>query len=104
MCALDRHPHDGRYFPPVPPVHFLLKCVAAVFVQQCPLRSSVLILPLFFLMFRSIVYASLTLISIHDSIEPMEQEELDKAFLLKVVQPGLAGLMDGLVSTLAPIL
>jgi VIT1/CCC1 family predicted Fe2+/Mn2+ transporter len=27
----------------------------------------------------------------------------DKAFLLRVVQPGLAGLMDGSVSTLAPI-
>lgn len=33
----------------------------------------------------------------------MEQESLDKAFLLKVVQPGLSGLMDGSVSTLAPI-
>ncbi len=27
----------------------------------------------------------------------------DHAFLLKVVQPGLAGLMDGSVSTLAPL-
>jgi erythrin-vacuolar iron transport family protein len=33
----------------------------------------------------------------------MEQEHLDKMFLLKVVQPALAGLMDGSVSTLAPI-
>ena len=33
----------------------------------------------------------------------MEQEHLDRVFLLKVVQPGLAGLMDGSVSTLAPI-
>ncbi len=33
----------------------------------------------------------------------MEQEHIDKNFLLKVVQPGLAGLMDGSVSTLAPI-
>jgi erythrin-vacuolar iron transport family protein len=33
----------------------------------------------------------------------MEQEHIDRAFLLKVVQPGLAGLMDGSVSTLAPI-
>ncbi len=33
----------------------------------------------------------------------MEQEHIDKAFLLKVVQPALAGLMDGSVSTLAPI-
>jgi erythrin-vacuolar iron transport family protein len=31
------------------------------------------------------------------------QDEIDKSFLLKVVQPGLAGLMDGSVSTLAPI-
>lgn len=31
------------------------------------------------------------------------QEHIDRAFLLKVVQPGLAGLMDGSVSTLAPI-
>jgi hypothetical protein len=31
------------------------------------------------------------------------QDDVDKAFLLKVVQPGLAGLMDGSVSTLAPI-
>ncbi|MES2213329.1 MAG: VIT family protein [Patescibacteria group bacterium] len=33
----------------------------------------------------------------------MEQEHLDRAFLLKVVQPALSGLMDGSVSTLAPI-
>ncbi len=33
----------------------------------------------------------------------MEQEHLDRAFLLKVVQPGLSGLMDGSVSTLAPL-
>ena len=31
------------------------------------------------------------------------QELLDRRFLLQVVQPGLAGLMDGSVSTLAPI-
>ena len=31
------------------------------------------------------------------------QEHIDRAFLLKVVQPGLAGLMDGSVSTLAPL-
>ncbi len=31
------------------------------------------------------------------------QEHIDRAFLLKVVQPALAGLMDGSVSTLAPI-
>ena len=33
----------------------------------------------------------------------MSQEDTDQAFLLKVVQPGLVGLMDGSVSTLAPI-
>ena len=27
----------------------------------------------------------------------------DKSFVLRIVQPGLAGLMDGSVSTLAPI-
>ncbi len=32
-----------------------------------------------------------------------EQEHIDRAFLLKVVQPALSGLMDGSVSTLAPI-
>jgi VIT1/CCC1 family predicted Fe2+/Mn2+ transporter len=32
-----------------------------------------------------------------------ETEHLDKNFLLKVVQPALAGLMDGSVSTLAPL-
>jgi VIT1/CCC1 family predicted Fe2+/Mn2+ transporter len=31
------------------------------------------------------------------------QEHIDRSFLLKVVQPALAGLMDGSVSTLAPI-
>ncbi len=33
----------------------------------------------------------------------MEQEHVDRMFLLKVVQPALAGLMDGSVSTLAPL-
>lgn len=33
----------------------------------------------------------------------MDISEKDKSFLLKVVQPGLAGLMDGSVSTLAPL-
>ncbi len=32
-----------------------------------------------------------------------QREHIDRAFLLKVVQPGLSGLMDGSVSTLAPI-
>src|SRR5205823_11438484 len=31
------------------------------------------------------------------------REDKDNAFLLKVVQPGLVGLMDGSVSTLAPL-
>ena len=30
-------------------------------------------------------------------------DQHDRSFLLKVIQPGLAGLMDGSVSTLAPI-
>jgi VIT1/CCC1 family predicted Fe2+/Mn2+ transporter len=33
----------------------------------------------------------------------MDQTVIDKSFLLRVIQPGLAGLMDGSVSTLAPI-
>ncbi len=46
--------------------------------------------------------------SISTGIEKLEQEierelEIDKKFILQVVQPGLAGLMDGSVSTLAPI-
>jgi len=32
-----------------------------------------------------------------------EQEHIDRAFLLKVVQPALVGLIDGSVSTLAPL-
>src|ERR1700739_5024521 len=31
------------------------------------------------------------------------QDAQEKAFVLRVIQPGLAGLMDGSVSTLAPI-
>ena len=31
------------------------------------------------------------------------QEHIDRAFLLKVVQPGLVGLIDGSISTLAPL-
>lgn len=40
-----------------------------------------------------------------DTTVPTEQtqEDKDNAFLLKVVQPGLVGLMDGSVSTLAPL-
>ena len=33
----------------------------------------------------------------------MTREPVDPSFVLKVVQPGLVGLMDGSVSTLAPI-
>jgi VIT1/CCC1 family predicted Fe2+/Mn2+ transporter len=33
----------------------------------------------------------------------VDTKQNDKAFLLQVVQPGLVGLMDGSVSTLAPI-
>ena len=36
--------------------------------------------------------------------QPMtEQEHIDRSFLLKVVQPALVGLIDGSVSTLAPL-
>lgn len=34
---------------------------------------------------------------------PPRAQPVDKKFLLQVVQPGLAGLMDGSVSTLAPL-
>ncbi|HWE01968.1 MAG TPA: ferritin family protein [Tepidisphaeraceae bacterium] len=44
---------------------------------------------------------------LQDNISPQAKEEEDRAqrrlFLLQVVQPGLAGLMDGSVSTLAPL-
>lgn len=35
--------------------------------------------------------------------QPHDQDAIDRAFLLKVVQPALIGLMDGSVSTLAPL-
>ena len=38
-----------------------------------------------------------------EGYRPEHQAYLDPTFLLQVVQPGLAGLMDGSVSTLAPI-
>ncbi len=38
-----------------------------------------------------------------DARKLSDEEEADNAFLLKVVQPGLVGLMDGSVSTLAPL-
>lgn len=34
---------------------------------------------------------------------PLEMNTSERAFILQVIQPGLAGLMDGSVSTLAPI-
>jgi VIT1/CCC1 family predicted Fe2+/Mn2+ transporter len=37
------------------------------------------------------------------SVPKTQSEEVSTRFLLRVVQPGLAGLMDGSVSTLAPI-
>ena len=33
----------------------------------------------------------------------MNEEHIDRAFLLKVVQPALVGLIDGSISTLAPL-
>lgn len=42
--------------------------------------------------------------SIDRNIQPMPPEqEVSRRLLLRVIQPGLAGLMDGSVSTLAPI-
>jgi VIT1/CCC1 family predicted Fe2+/Mn2+ transporter len=38
-----------------------------------------------------------------EAYRPEHEGHLDASFLLQVVQPGLAGLMDGSVSTLAPI-
>ena len=35
--------------------------------------------------------------------EPLETSAEERKFVLRIVQPGLAGLMDGSVSTLAPI-
>src|SRR5256884_4048222 len=40
---------------------------------------------------------------LHASAKAQEDESHRKLFLLQVVQPGLAGLMDGSVSTLAPL-
>lgn len=40
---------------------------------------------------------------INTSVEAAEKETRRRLFVLQVVQPGLAGLMDGSVSTLAPI-
>jgi rubrerythrin len=41
--------------------------------------------------------------SITPAIEKSEEESQRRLFVLQVVQPGLAGLMDGSVSTLAPV-
>ncbi len=41
--------------------------------------------------------------SIPQSIQKMEDEAQRRLFVLQIVQPGLAGLMDGSVSTLAPV-
>jgi hypothetical protein len=41
--------------------------------------------------------------AITDDVKAQETESQRRLFLLQVVQPGLAGLMDGSVSTLAPL-
>ena len=41
--------------------------------------------------------------SITQSVEKAEDEAQRRLFVLQIVQPGLAGLMDGSVSTLAPV-
>lgn len=41
--------------------------------------------------------------NISDNVKAQESESQRRLFLLQVVQPGLAGLMDGSVSTLAPL-
>lgn len=41
--------------------------------------------------------------NINDEVKAQESEAQRKLFLLQIVQPGLAGLMDGSVSTLAPL-
>ncbi len=40
---------------------------------------------------------------VHEVEAALHIEDVDRAFLLKVVQPGLIGLMDGSISTLAPL-
>ncbi|MFK7853359.1 MAG: iron exporter MbfA [Granulosicoccus sp.] len=40
---------------------------------------------------------------LHEDVRDKEQETEKKQFLLTYIQPGLAGLMDGSISTLAPI-
>jgi rubrerythrin len=41
--------------------------------------------------------------NINESVRKQEKEAQRKLFLLQIIQPGLAGLMDGSVSTLAPL-
>ncbi|WP_068468732.1 iron exporter MbfA [Candidatus Protochlamydia phocaeensis] len=41
--------------------------------------------------------------NINDNVKAQELESQRRLFLLQIVQPGLAGLMDGSVSTLAPL-
>jgi len=41
--------------------------------------------------------------NINESVRAQESESQRRLFLLQIVQPGLAGLMDGSVSTLAPL-
>jgi rubrerythrin len=40
---------------------------------------------------------------LHDEVRAQEEESNRRLFVLQIVQPGLAGLMDGSVSTLAPV-
>jgi hypothetical protein len=40
---------------------------------------------------------------VHDPITEHQRDIEERGFVLRIVQPGLAGLMDGSVSTLAPI-
>ena len=40
---------------------------------------------------------------LHESVKAQEDEASRRLFVLQIVQPGLAGLMDGSVSTLAPV-
>ena len=39
----------------------------------------------------------------HKAVDPAHMDDNQRKFVLQIVQPGLAGLMDGSVSTLAPI-
>lgn len=41
--------------------------------------------------------------AVHDVEKALHVEDVDRSFLLKVVQPALVGLIDGSVSTLAPL-